>query len=1180
MSQGRFGTGAAVLLAAVLLGVGSASGAEPVRIGVLAKRGAEQTLQRWAPTADYLSEAVAGRTFTIRALDFEAIVPAVRRGEVDFVLANPAIYVRLEKRFGASRIATLRNRVGDHALDRFGGVLFTRADRTGLESLDDLRGRRLAAVKENSLGGFLMAWGLLQRHGIDPRADFAELRFTGTHDAVVEAVLAGEVDAGTVRTETLERMVAEGVIAPDSYRVIHPNQRVDFPLALSTRLYPEWPLASTADTPERLANRVARALLAVSPESEAARKGAHAGWTVPRNYQPVHDLLRELRVPPYERRIGLAALWARYWHWLLIVVLGVVALAGGLGYVARLNARLRHSERALRHARDELEDRVAERTRELEAARREWNEAFEAISDPIFIHDRHLRIVEANPAFAEQAGLGRDQLPGRVYWEVLGLSGPLEACRDWPEQIRREGEEVTLPGGGVFASRSFAIRREGEPTGDAIHILEDMSVVRRSEAALRHRLSLEHVISELARQFVYARPRQDLDTVDAVLARMGELVDVDRIRLAIFRGGSTVVDLDYHWTAPGIRAPEASLDGWDLGQRLPWITRHLQAQEIIQFPSVDDLPEGASEARDLLEAQEVCSLLAVPLLFGDQLLGYLGFYAVNRVREWDPPDLQLLRTAGEIIANALKREEVEGEVRRSEATLNEAERIAHLGSWVWDIPREHLSWSDEVYRIFGLEPQEFGASYAAFLEYVHPDDREAVDAAVQRAVREDAPYDIDHRIVRPEGEERIVHERATVERTADGEARRMVGTVQDVTETRRAQQELESLNRTLRTLSLTNQELIHAEEEGDLLQRVADVLVEPGGYRMAWVGFAGPEPDKRVEPQAWAGEEADYLGEITVLWDGEDPRGQGPVGAAIRSGEPVAINDTRSDPRFAPWRQAAEARGYRAVIALPLTVEGEVIGSLNVYAAEPGTFGAQERALLEEMASDLAYGIASLRARAEREAAEQARLSSEAQQRELGERLQRALVATIQAIAVTIEKRDPYTAGHQQRVAELADALAAELGMDDDRREGLRLAATIHDIGKISIPAEILNRPGRLSETEFQLIKGHPQEGHEIVAGVEFPWPVADMVVQHHERLDGSGYPHGLAAEDIIWEARILAVADVVEAMASHRPYRPALPLATALDEIRAGRGAHYDAQVVDACLTLFEERGFTWEEA
>jgi putative nucleotidyltransferase with HDIG domain len=304
------------------------------------------------------------------------------------------------------------------------------------------------------------------------------------------------------------------------------------------------------------------------------------------------------------------------------------------------------------------------------------------------------------------------------------------------------------------------------------------------------------------------------------------------------------------------------------------------------------------------------------------------------------------------------------------------------------------------------------------------------------------------------------------------------------------------------------------------------------------------------------------------------------VGAAIRSGEPVAINDTRSDPRFAPWRQAAEARGYRAVIALPLTVEGEVIGSLNVYAAEPGTFGAQERALLEEMASDLAYGIASLRARAEREAAEEARLSSEAQRRELGERLQRALVATIQAIAVTIEKRDPYTAGHQQRVAELADALAAELGMDDDRREGLRLAATIHDIGKISIPAEILNRPGRLSETEFQLIKGHPQEGHEIVAGVEFPWPVADMVVQHHERLDGSGYPHGLAAEDIIWEARILAVADVVEAMASHRPYRPALPLATALDEIRAGRGARYDAQVVDACLTLFEERGFTWEEA
>ena len=184
----------------------------------------------------------------------------------------------------------------------------------------------------------------------------------------------------------------------------------------------------------------------------------------------------------------------------------------------------------------------------------------------------------------------------------------------------------------------------------------------------------------------------------------------------------------------------------------------------------------------------------------------------------------------------------------------------------------------------------------------------------------------------------------------------------------------------------------------------------------------------------------------------------------------------------------------------------------------------------------------------------------------------RMLEQTIQVIALTIEKRDPYTAGHQVRVSQLATAIAGQMNFDAEKLDGLRLGGMIHDIGKIHLPAEILSRPGKLSEVEFALVKTHSKVGSEIIADVEFPWPVAQMILQHHERLDGSGYPNGLRGDAILLESRILAVADVVEAMASHRPYRPALGIDKALEEIRQGRGRLYDADVVDVCLDLFNE--------
>lgn len=190
-------------------------------------------------------------------------------------------------------------------------------------------------------------------------------------------------------------------------------------------------------------------------------------------------------------------------------------------------------------------------------------------------------------------------------------------------------------------------------------------------------------------------------------------------------------------------------------------------------------------------------------------------------------------------------------------------------------------------------------------------------------------------------------------------------------------------------------------------------------------------------------------------------------------------------------------------------------------------------------------------------------------------KLQKMLTSTIDSLVTLIEKRDAYTAGHHRRVAKLATAIAREMGLPEDLIESIRIAAILHDIGKIYIPTEILSKPSRLADAEFEIVKAHTKFGHDILKLIEFPWPVAEIVLQHHERINSSGYPRGLKNEDIRLEAKIIAVADVVEAMSSHRPYRPALGVEEALREIEKNKGILYDPEVVDACLRLFRKKNF-----
>ncbi|MFI5361631.1 MAG: HD domain-containing phosphohydrolase [Elusimicrobiota bacterium] len=384
----------------------------------------------------------------------------------------------------------------------------------------------------------------------------------------------------------------------------------------------------------------------------------------------------------------------------------------------------------------------------------------------------------------------------------------------------------------------------------------------------------------------------------------------------------------------------------------------------------------------------------------------------------------------------------------------------------------------------------------------------------------------------------------------------------DITERKQAMRSLVRLNRTYKTLSGANLTLVRAKSEPELLNSMCQVLIDPGGYRMAWIALAEHDEGKSVKIAAVAGRDDGYLERARISW-ADDERGRGPTGTAIRTGQPQVNLDFANNPRMGPWREEALKRGYVSSAALPLKDARGVFGALTIYAGEPEALGPGELDLFIELAGDLAYGIAALRDRGERETAVR--------------RLSASLEDTVGAIASTIEIRDPYTAGHQRRVAQLAARIARELGLPEEQTRGIYLAGLIHDSGKINVPAEILSKPGRLTPIELLFIRTHPQSGYDIVKGVDFPWPIAETIFQHHERLDGSGYPRGLAGKAVIIEARIVSVADVTEAIMAHRPYRAALGLDAALAEIAAGKGHLYDPAAVDACIDLFRNKGFAF---
>jgi len=355
----------------------------------------------------------------------------------------------------------------------------------------------------------------------------------------------------------------------------------------------------------------------------------------------------------------------------------------------------------------------------------------------------------------------------------------------------------------------------------------------------------------------------------------------------------------------------------------------------------------------------------------------------------------------------------------------------------------------------------------------------------------------------------------------------MLGVFRDVTERRVAEARIQRLTQLYAALSQCNEAIVRCASDEELFPRICRAAVEFGGMKMAWIGMVDPDT-RMIRLAASLGDRADeYLQGMQISVDADSPLGRGPVGTAVRENHPVWIQDFQNHPRTAPWHVRRAHFGFGASASLPLHRHGAAVGALTLYAGEVGAFDEAARRLLAEMATDISFALDNF--------------VREAQIEHYVAQLETAFMSTVQVATNLGEMRDPYTAGHQRRVAEIAVAIGAELGFDARRQEGLRVAGYLHDVGKIKIPSDILSKPGRLSEIEFELIKAHAQAGYDVLKDVKFPWPVAEVALQHHERSDGSGYPRGLKGAAILLEARIMAVADTMEAMSSHRPYRPGL---------------------------------------
>ena len=486
----------------------SGSAERQIRIGVLAFRGTEHAVRSWTPTARYLTSIIKGTRFEIVPLPLADLRRATGKGEIDYVLTNSGQYVELEEAVGISRIVTLKKAITGGISTVFGAVIFVRADRGDIRSVSDLKGKVFAAVAPAAFGGFQMAWREFKSAGIDPFKDFKGLRFLGfPQDDIVFAVRDGLVDAATVRTDVLETMNEEDKIKLEDFRVLNPRKQSGHTMRLSTRLYPEWPLAAMPHVSSELSEQVALALLSLNSDSPEMLVSGYSGWTVPMDYKPVHDLFRDLELGPYARgKINLVDILRRHWEWVVFasVVFSMIILHG-----VRTEYLVQRRTRELSGVNQELEHQIQERLNAEEQVRQ---------------HETELAHVSRVSVIGEMtSGLAHE------------LRQPLAAIRNYAEGgihrlERKNGDEAGL---------GEALSQIAEQAGRAGQIIARVRGYMRKREPRREAVDMNKAVEEAVTLFHHDAANSDIH-IELMLTPdlpgvMGDLIEIEQMIINLGR---------------------------------------------------------------------------------------------------------------------------------------------------------------------------------------------------------------------------------------------------------------------------------------------------------------------------------------------------------------------------------------------------------------------------------------------------------------------------------------------------------------------------------------------------------------------------------------------------------------------------------------------------------------------
>jgi PAS domain S-box-containing protein len=547
------------------------------------------------------------------------------------------------------------------------------------------------------------------------------------------------------------------------------------------------------------------------------------------------------------------------------------------------------------------------------------------------------------------------------------------------------------------------------------------------------------------------------------------------------------------------------------------------------------------------------SLLSVPLISRDEMIGVLHFRS-KKPNAYAEGDLRLADRIGAQIAGAIAKAQLFTDLKKTEKSLRESEGrlrtlVEQAAVGVAEIEMStgrFLTVNQRLCEMLDRTEEEMLA--ASFQEIMHPEDlHQHEEKTALLLAGEIGHYGLEERCLRKDGEIIWANITASLLWKSEETTGRNIVTLEDITERKRIEAVLQQAH--------DEQEQRAADRSAELMRVNEELRAEITERKLAEVAIVAAKND-------WENT-FDSITDIITIHD-EDFN----IVQANPAAKAILELQMQEEMSLVKYLKGYHGTGKPPVGCLSQGCQTEMPCTVEVF--EPYLNKHLEIRAMPRLGSDgrLVGSIHVVRDITERKKAEE-------QLQNILDSFKKTISTTIQAMGSAVETRDPYTAGHQIRSAALALKIASKMGLSQDKIDAIRLASSIHDIGKLSIPAEILSNPAKLSEIEFPLIREHVKRGYEILKDVESSWPLAEIVYQHHERMDGSGYPRNLKGEEICMEARIIAVADVVEAMASHRPYRSDLGIDAALNEIEKNRGIFYDDAVVDACLRLFREEGF-----